>query len=656
MLQALREKTSGWIAVAIVALLAIPFAFFGMEQYLFQGIASDVAKVEAPPRWWASAPDWALLRRLVWEREEITQDDFRSAFENERRQRRDQLGERFDARGFESPESRREVLDGLIDQAVMRLAARQAGIVIGNAQLYRAIETIEAFQVDGHFNQERYQLLLLSQNPPLTPKVFEARMRDDLQQTLLPTQVARSAFVTEAQMQRMLGLLDETRDVRFMLLPAPEPGTEAFSEEEIAQWHQDHLHLYRAPETVNLEYLEIDGRQLPPVEEPDEDSLHQRYEQEKARFTETEQRLASHLLITAQGSDEAAQKAAEDKAAALAAEARGGVDFAALAREHSEDPGSKLAGGDLGWVERGMMVGPFEDALFAMQPGEVKGPVKTDFGWHVLHLRELKPGAQVPFEMVRDELIAEEREARRERQFSDLGGQVVDEVYRNPTSLEAAAALVGQPIKQTGPVARGERSGFAALPEIQRAAFSESLIQDRTVSDPIELGPQQMALIRVLEHTPERPLTLDEAREQVITDLRHDHSLQQARAQADALLARLQEGTDIKTLADEVGVPLDARQALPRGLAAQVGLSMFFEVPPPAEGAPPSAGKELLPDNSTLVFVVDKVTPGDAEAIDALQRAQLRQELAQLYGNEDATALVRQRRLEMRIQVFEERL
>jgi len=290
MLQALREKTSGWVAVAIVAVLAVPFAFFGMEQYLFQGAANDVAKVEAPPRWWASAPDWALVRKLFWEAEEITVDEFRNAFENERHRRREELGERFDARAFETPIARCEVLDSLIDRAVMRLTARQAGIVASDAQVRRSIEMVEAFQVDGRFDPQRYQLLLASQNPPLTPQAFQDSVRDDLQQAVIPSQVARSAFVTPAQTQRMLALMEETRDVRFMLLPPVEAEADDISDEEIAQWHQSHLHLYRAPESVSLEYVEIDGSRLPAPPEPDEASLHQRYEQEKARFTEPEQK------------------------------------------------------------------------------------------------------------------------------------------------------------------------------------------------------------------------------------------------------------------------------------------------------------------------------------------------------------------------------
>jgi len=657
MLQALREKTSGWIAIAIVAVLAVPFAFFGMEQYLFQGVSSDAAKVEAPPRWWSSAPDWALVRRLVWESESITAEEFRSAFEAERRRRRDEQGERFDARAFENPQARREVLETLIDQAVMRLAARQAGIVVGDQQLNRAITSIEAFQVNGEFNPSLYQLRLRTLNPPRTEQMFRDDMRESLQQTLIQTQLAQSAFVTDEQARRVLALLEERRDVQLVHLPAPLPDTGEVSEEEIAQWHQSHLHLYRAPEAVKIEYVEIDGQHLPPPPEPDDASVQQRYEREKARFTEPEQRLVSHLLIHAEGEDPAAQKAAEDKAARLADEARQGADFAALVREHSDDGGSRASGGDLGWIERGMMPGPFEQALFAMGAGEISAPVKTDFGWHVLYLRELQPGTQIAFEQVRDQLEEEEREAARERQFNDLSGQVVDEVYRTPTSLDAAASLLGQPVQHTGLFVRGERSGFAARPEIQRAAFSESLIQDGTASDPINLGPQHIALIRVVEHTPERALTVEEARERVILDVRHNRSVLQMRAHVDALLDSLRAGESLAEVAAREKAEVHALPALSRRaptLPEQV-VEAFFQVPAPTQGTAAS-GKIIMPDNSAVLFVVNAVLPGDVDAIAEEQRAALRQNLAELYGSEDAHTLLQLRRRAMNIRIFESQL
>nr|MDQ2703471.1 SurA N-terminal domain-containing protein [Pseudomonadota bacterium] len=428
MLQKLREKTSGWIAMVILGLLCIPFAFFGMEQYLFQSNQTFAAKVEAPPKWWQSAPSWWPVT-MLWQRDEIDQNEFRDAFEQARQQQRQALGDNFEPREFESIDNKRKVLDGLVDQLVMRMSARRAGIAVSDAQVRDVIQSIPAFQVDGKFDPQRYQLALASQVPALSPRGFEQQIREGLQQSLVASQVAASAFVTPSQMDRLMKLIGERRDVSFVVLPAPAADTAPVTDAEASRWYDAHKAEYRAPETVSIEYVDIDSTALPAPAVSDDAALRARYEQEKARFVDPEQRLASHILINvAPGADAEAQKAAEEKAARIAAEARKpGADFAALARAESDDAGSKENGGDLGWIAHdGGMVKPFEDALFAMEAGDVSAPVKSDFGWHVIQLREIRAGESVPFEQVRDQLAQQQADADRERAFNDLTGRMVD--------------------------------------------------------------------------------------------------------------------------------------------------------------------------------------------------------------------------------------
>src|SRR5690606_16707880 len=237
----------------------------------------------------------------------------------------------------------------------------------------------------------QYQLTLASQVPQQTPRQFEQAMREDLERALIPQAVAGSAFATDSEVDHMLRLLGEKRDVAFAVIPAPAPDTGAVGAAEIQAWYDGHPAAYRSPETVTVEYVEIDASQLPapPV---DEAALRQRYQDEKLRFGEPEERLASHILVQVpEGADAAAKAAAKAEAEKLAAEAKApGADFAARARANSDDNVSAASGGDLGWVTRDMVDEPFADALFAMQPGEVSGPVESEFGWHVIQLREVK--------------------------------------------------------------------------------------------------------------------------------------------------------------------------------------------------------------------------------------------------------------------------
>lgn len=656
MLQKLRDKTSGWIATVIICLLMIPFLFVIDNSYLGGVGANNVAKVQAPPTWWKSAPSW-WPASLLWTHHEISTEDFRTRFEQARMQAREQQGDDFDPREFESLENKLLVLDQLIDEQVVRLAAESSGIVIGDAAVRDYIASIPAFQRDGQFDGDQYRLTLSQGAPARTPAQFERLVRDSLQQSIIPSALAQSGFATKGESERLLKLLGETRDVEIALLPEPEADTAEIGDAEIKQWYDSHAQDFRQPETVSIEYVELDAASVPAVAAADEATLRRRYEDEKMRFVAPEQRLASHILISA-GADEAAQKAAEAKAAKLAEEARQpGADFAALAGANSDDPGSKAEGGDLGWVEKGVMVQPFEDALFAMAAGDVVGPVKTEFGYHVLQLREIKGGEGRPFEDVRDQLAAEQLQADTERAFNEFSGRLVDLVYKNPTALEPAAREVGLPVQTLGPFTRTTASGIASNPAVLRAAFSDVLVQDGTVSDPIEIGPNHNVMIRVTEHVPEQALPLDKAREQVIAAIRADRVEQQAIKAADALLAKLGEGQTLQALAASDDLQLMPLPGLPRmaPVPSAAANSAIFAAPVPAEGKP-SYGKVALEDGRYAVFAVTQVTPGDLEQVPEPQQAMLKQQLSQIDGAAAAKAYVDGMRKRFKVQIEEAQL
>lgn len=657
MLSKLREKTSGWIAGVVLGLLTIPFAFFGMEQYMTQSTASWVAAVEAPPSWWAGAPHW-WPASMLWQREEISADEFRTRFEQERQQARAEQGDAFESRAFEEPANKRLVVDRMVDSLVVRMMADRAGIAISDAQVRRAIREIPAFQVDGKFDPKQYQLALASQVPQRTPRQFEDLLRSDLQRAMIPQAIAASGFATAGEVDHVLRLMGEKRDVAFAVIPAPAPDTGAVDAAGIQAWYDSHAAAYRSPETVTLEYVEIDAGQLP-APEVDEAALRQRYEDEKLRFGEPEQRLASHILVQVpKDADAAAQAAAKAEAEKLAVEAKApGADFAALARAQSDDNGTAASGGDLGWVSKDMVAEPFADALFAMQPGDVVGPVKTDFGWHVIQLRDVKAGRTTPFEEVRDQLVQEQQQADRERAFNELASKLVDQVYKNPTSLAPAAESAGLEVKRVGPVQRGAGSGIFANAAVQRAAFSEALIEDGTVSDPIEIAPGHSVLLRVVGHEPERQRPLSEVADQVIAAVRHDRAAKAAEKQADDMVAAVRGGKTLKEVADARGVEAAELAELPRGMPvpSPQAAEAIFAAPAPEAGKK-SVGKVVLGDGRIVVYAVRKVIPGDpAEATDE-QREMLRQQLAQVHGNQDVDALVQALRRQVRVEVAEERL
>ena len=655
MLQKLREKTSGKIASAILVLMAIPFAFFGVESYMSQRVETYVARISQAPSWWPSAPDvWPLS--LLHTHHDIAADEFRRRLEVARARARDEQGDKFDAKAFESVDNKRKLLDEMIDEQVMRLAAEGAGILVSDAEVRAEIQKIPDFQVDGRFDADRYQMLLGSQSPPLTPLQFETRVRDNLQFGLIPSRLAQSSFVTGSELERVVRLLGERRDVSFVEMPPAPVDATPVSGAEIQAWYKSHARDYRRPETVRLEYIELDGAALPPPV-VDEAALRKRYDEQVAKFSSAEQREVAHILVqVAADASDADKKAAEARANKLATQARAtGADFAAIARANSDDTGSKAKGGDLGWLAKASLPGPVGEAAFSMQQGEVRGPVKSDFGWHVIKVNQIRAGSQQSFESVRAQLEAELAETGKDRAFNDLSGKLVDAVYKNPTSLAPAATALGLTVQTTSPFSRAGGQGIAADPKVVRAAFSDSLVQDGTASDPIELGPNRMVMIRVVEHQPEAALPLSAVSDAVVAAIRADRQRKAAESTADALL-KAAKARGLAAAANDAKLATAQLDGLERSAVfpPRPLVDAFFDAPRPANNLA-EFGKAAV-GGRFVVFEIRGVHDGVASQVTPEQREQLREQMSMSVGLEAQKAYVGGERARYRIEVAEDRL
>lgn len=663
MLQTLRDKTSGWIATVILGLLIVPFAFVGIEQYMVQRTDNAVARIEIAPKWWRNAPSWWPVS-MVWKKEAIERGEFDERFNRARDQARAQQGANFDAREFEKPESKRKVLDALIDERVRKIAAEVDGVTVSDALVVKTIQSVPDFQDgSGKFNQERYILGLQMRNPPQTPTQFEQFVRDRLQETLLPASLAESSFVTPGETDRLIKLLGEKRDISLVELPAPAADTAEVGAAEIQKWYDGHGKDFRSPESVSIEYVELNAAAMPPPAAPTEEALQKRYETEKNKFLAAEQRLISHIQVNVPANaDAAAQKAAEDKAKQLAAQAKApGADFAALARANSDDLGSKAAGGELGWMNKGDIPGAFDETAFGkLQAGQVSDPVKAEGGWHIIQVREIKSGSQQPFEAVRETLVREETEGARERAFNEFSAKLVDLVYKNPTTLDGPAKAVGLPVQKMAVVTRNgaANTGIAQNPAVVRAAFTEARIQDNTVSDPIDVGQDHSVLIRVVSHTPERAQPLAQVRDKVIAAIRADRTGKAAQKDADALIARIDGGETLAAVAASKQLP--PPQDLP-GVARGMPMlppevtEAIFAVRAPAQGKT-AGGKAKLPNGSYLLFAVTKIAPGDKSVLKAPELDMLRTQSAQATAADEVTELTSTLRKRVTIKVMEENL
>jgi peptidyl-prolyl cis-trans isomerase D len=638
MLQTIREKTTGWIATVIVGLLIIPFALVGVGDYF-----SDAAQL------------WVAKVGEV----EISQETYRQRFEEYRQQTRQMLGENFDPAQLETPEAKRRVLDALVEESLLRQAARDLGMRVSPRQLQDEIMKIEAFRLEGQFSPQQYRSLLAAQG--MTPLSFEQRIRDELEVRALPQALGRTAFASGAELDHYFRVRDQKRDLRFIELPAPEDAQlDAPSEEALRSYHAEHADRYRSDEKVSIEYLVVDPAQVEIPTTVDEDSLRERYEEQKARYTEIEQRLASHILIKVpDGAPAEQQMAAQARVQALVEQARAeGADFADLAREHSEDIGSKAGGGDLGWIESGLTDPAFESVLFAMPEGSISEPVKTSEGWHVIQLREVRPGDVKSFEMVRAEVEAEYLAAERERAISERAGRLVDITYRDPTTLASAAKELELEIQTAGPFGRfGGEDPISRHPQVLKAAFEARAIRDQTASDPIDLGDGRTLVLRVSEHQPSVPLALDEVRGQVESDWRRDLRRELADRRAAELLQRWKDAETLESLAQEAGVQIQQHDDVARSASVADSriIAAAFEMPRPSDLAPQRRIVELSGERRALLEVVE-VTDGEPAAVPVLERRATQDQLAQSHAAAEVRELIDLLKQRYPVQLAEQRL
>lgn len=635
MLQTLREKTSGWVAFFILAAVSVPFAFFGINNYFTAQTETFVAKVGDT---------------------EISTDEFRQRYEEYRQQARRSMGQNFDAAYFEQPLVKRQVLDRMVDEELLVQAAQSAGTAATDAVVRDAIAEVPAFQVDGKFNADQYKLLLTTQN--MSAQAFEQRVRRDLSARELPSEIAATVLVTDAELDRYLRLRDQTRDFRAVRVAAADPATQPEPKaEDVQAYYDSHKDEFMTPEQVSLEYVELDAAAIAVEAQPDEAALRQRYEEQRARFVEEEQRLASHILVkVAADADAEAQKAAQAKAAKIAADARAGADFAELARTLSDDAGSRAQGGDLGWLQKGTTQPGFESALFALGPGEISDPVRTDEGYHVIQLREVQAEQAKPFEQVREELAQQFVDGERERVYTERSGQLIDQVFQDPTALEPAAEAIGATVQRTGLFTRSGGDGIAADPRVVRAAFSDPVLVDGTVSDPVELGPNHIVVVKLGEHRPRAPRPLDEVRADIVARLRAEAAAQATAARAEALHQRFVQGETLDVLAQELGTTATAAVAVGRTAVDQDAalLAEVFRLSRPADA--PRRALVKLGDGAYALVELTAVKDGDPKAVDAAGRDNARQLLSQGASGAESLGLIDALRRTTEVRIAEERM
>ena len=636
MLKALRGKKSSLLIKIVLVVITIGFSFWGIESYLFTRVDNTVASVDGT---------------------DITQDQFRQRFDESRQRMMQMMGGAVDASYFERPEFKRQVLDQLVNEQVLLEANKKLGVNITNERIRQEILAIPAFQKDGKFDPDTYRMLLTARN--MSPLSFDDTVRQSLQVRELPEQVGSSVLVTDAALNTYLRLRDQRRDFRYIKLDKPAADTSPVSDEDIQAFYKEHQAEFVTPERVALDYIELDGGKLEVSTNADDATLKERYEKEKSRFVTAEQREASHILVKVGGKGgPEEQKQALAKAEGIAKEAKSGKDFAELAKQDSDDLGSKKQGGDLGWLEKGTTDEAFESALFAMNKGDISDPVLTGDGYSVILLRDVRPGKTRSFEEVKPDLAKEYATGERERAYTDKAGRLTDLTYQDPSTLESAAKDLGLTVQKTELFARtGGGAGIAANPNVLKAAFSDTVLVQNNNSDPIEIAPNHIVVVRIAERKPATPKSLDDVRDDVRGRIVAERAAKKAKARADELFAELGKGQTLDEIAGANKLKIESQQGLGRD-AVNVDsalVSAAFALPRPAADKP-QRQLVTLGDQTYALLQLDTVVDGDPSTLDAKTKEAARNTLAQGIATTTTREFVDALRADSKIRVSEGRL
>jgi len=524
--------------------------------------------------------------------------------------------------------------------------------------LVSRIRSIEAFHSDGVFDTDRYETLV--RNAGLSVEGFEQQQRQQGALEQLRAGLSETAFVIPATIDRAIELLNQRRRASYTVL-----GVEKFAHSAavdaaaVRAEFDNNPDRYVNPAEIQVDYLRLSVIDLAQQISVDEDSLKSYYDMNLAQFSRPGSRRASHILISAAADAPAdVVNAAQAQAAGLVLRARAGENFEQLAREHSGDTGSAGRGGDLGVIRPGTMALPFEEAVFALDQGEVSEPVRTDYGWHVIRLTDLRENETKPFTEVRDEIRSVLAREAAEEQFLALAEDFQNIVFEQPGSLEPAADILGLPIERSEWFSRATGTGLTKSGVVRQAAFSDEVRVDRLNSEMLEVDSDTLVVVRYADFREQRKQAFEEVRQGIESELVAKAALHAQEVAAQALIDALRSGANWHESLAEHQLESHELPQDPAKLSGPIeqGVAMaVFSSPAPSSGGAIYGGRRL--DSARyIVFQLEEVIPGNPADAKSAERQQVKSLIAARGGEELLSGLRHTLRSAAQVEVFEENL
>ena len=581
MLQAINDRIKGWLGIAIVILIGLPFALWGIQSYFD----------DAGPRYAAKVND-----------SEITASEFERSVSRERQSMLRQFG-------GELPISekmlRERVLSQMINKRLLEEVTFEQGYRISDAVLRERIRQL--FTIDGVFDRERFEagIASIGMNIPM----YEHALRNELRVQQMQSALSNSAFVTKDTVKKLAALKEQTRDISVLTFNVDHFSTATTpTEEEIKQYYEENRQRFMVPEKIKIDYVEITSDALAENVEIDEQQIKEMYDHYVKSVSGREERKASHILIQA-GEDKASAKAIIET---IENELKQGADFAALAKKYSQDPGSAEKGGDLDWVAMGEMVKPFEQALFSMEKGSVSGVVETQFGYHIIKLDDVRSESVVPLGVKRYEFEDEIKADSVASLFYDLSERLASTAYENPDSLDMVVDDLGLKINTSDYFTPQKGEGIAENEKVRNVAFSPLVMEQGSNSDIIEISPTHVVVIRMNEHVPATAIPLEVVSSRIENILKVQGGHKQTLAAALDVKTKIEAGESVDNLKME-GVKVEEISALSRKDNARVSdaaiLHNAFDMAPPQDGKVAVREVDLISGDVALVVLKDVKLP-----------------------------------------------
>lgn len=616
MLQSIRDRLHGPLAYLVLGPIVLVFVAWGAYGIVNLNVGGANYAAEANGS-------------------KISLEEARNAWLRQQSQWQQRLG------GAEIPAELRarlqdQVLESMIGTALLTRRTQDLGYRVSHDALRDAVHGEPAFQVGGQYSPEAAKAALAQAGISL--EAFESELRSEVQRVQLEGGIRASDFVTAPELARLADLEDQEREVRYLLLPVEQFTSAAKTDDAAVQaYYQAHQEQYMTPESVHLQYAELRLETLAAQQAVSDADLHAAYEKNRSRLEVPERRHARQIVIT--GKDDAAALA---QAQQVLAQAKAGKDFSELARQYSQDPGSARNGGDLGWVERSnfAQIKPFADALFGMSAGEIKGPVKTQFGYHIIRLDEIQARKGKSFEEARAELEAQVRRDRATDRFGDIQERLQTKLGEPGADLTALAQEYDLQAGDIASFAKGAGGApLGAAPALQDLVFGDPALAVGHAGGPVVLGDDRLVIVKVLEHRKPEPKPLAEVHAAIVATITREQATQAALAAAQAARGRLESGASFDAVAQQLKVSADPAHFVGRrdpSIPAQVR-EAAFATPRPVAGKAQVRALSLNGGGAAVVAVsAVRTAPthdAQAQASRALQEAQRR-------GTADALAYV----------------